>query len=157
MQKEWKATSGGIMCLVAGTWGVMAGVLLTFMTSSYPTVWIRFTPVETLIVNRLAPVAAMLGLVAILGGVYALRRRKWGIAMAGAICAAIIPPPFFVGVLAIVFIAVGREEFRGDEKPVDSVPRDTSTDFVLSGIAEPPDPSESIWPTGVADSTDSQG
>ncbi|MBN1855570.1 MAG: hypothetical protein JW846_01295 [Dehalococcoidia bacterium] len=121
-QKEWKATSGGIMCLVAGTWGVMSGVILTFITSSYPTVWIRLSLMETVLVNRLAPFGAALGLVAILGGVYALRRRRWGLALAGAICAAMIPPPLFVGVLAIVFISVGRDEFIEDESghaPID--------------------------------------
>ena len=151
MQKEWKATSGGIMCLISGAWGVMSGVVLAFITSNYPTVWIRLSPMETLVVNRLAPFGIALGLVAILGGVYALRRRRWGIALAGAICAAMIPPPLFLGVLAIVFIAVGREEFiEGPEsglagscdESMQSVPPVDSTNSVVADSVEPPDTAE---------------
>ena len=156
MHKEWKATSGGIMCLIMGAWGVMSGVILAFITSNYPTVWIRLSPMETLVVNRLAPFGIALGLVAILGGVYALRRRRWGLALAGAICAAMIPPPLFLGVLAIVFIAVGRDEFR-EGKAVSLTTREYSTDFVLPGIVEPSAPPERDETDGITESPDSAG
>ena len=119
MQKQWKATSAGILSIIAGTWGVMAGVILTVITSAYPPAWIYLTPFQTVILNRLSPLGAALGLVAILGGVFALRRQKWGLALAGAICAAMIPPPFFLGALAVILVAVGRDEF---EKPAESAP-----------------------------------
>jgi len=119
MQKQWKATTAGILSIIAGTWGVMAGVILTVITSAYPPAWILLTPFQTVILNRLCPVAAVLGLVAILGGVFAVRRRKWGLALAGAICAAMIPPPFFLGALAVILVAVSRDEF---ERPEETVP-----------------------------------
>ena len=155
MRKEWKATSGGIMCLIAGAWGVMSGVILAFITSNYPTVWIRLSPMETLVVNRLAPFGIALGLVAILGGVYALRRRRWGLALAGAICAAMIPPPLFLGVLAIVFIAIGREEFKEDVEPVSFFCRDTSFETALPKNAFPVESADLVQPADVAETGDS--
>jgi len=116
MQKHWMSTVGGILCLVTGTWGVMSGALLVAITASYPTAWIQFNPFQTLIINRLAPLGIALGAVAIAGGVCALRRRLWGLALAGAICAAMIPPPFFLGVLAIIFLSVSRAEFESSRK-----------------------------------------
>ena len=117
MQKHWMSTVGGILCLVTGTWGVMSGAVLCAITSSYPTAWIQFDPFQTLIINRLAPLGIALGAVAIAGGVFALRRRRWSLALAGAICAAMIPPPFFLGVLAIIFLAVSRTDFGWVEEP----------------------------------------
>ena len=122
MQKQWKATTAGILSIIAGTWGVMAGVILTVITSAYPPAWILLTPFQTVILNRLCPVAAALGLVAILGGVLAVRRRRWGLALAGAICAAMIPPPFFLGALAVILVAVGRDEFEKPEEPAPPTP-----------------------------------
>jgi len=124
MQKHWMATVGGILCLVTGTWGVMSGAVLCAITSSYPTAWIQFNPFQTLIINRMAPLGIALGAVAIAGGVFSLRRRRWSLALAGAICAAMIPPPFFLGVLAIIFVGVSRPDF---EEPREEC------------IAEPPD------------------
>jgi len=124
MQKHWMSTVGGILCLVCGTWGVMSGAILMAITSSYPTAWIQFNPFQTLIINRLAPLGIALGVVAIAGGVFALRRRIWGLALAGAICAAMIPPPFFLGVLAIIFLAVSRAEFEEADTQIAAAPAD---------------------------------
>ena len=120
MQKHWMSTVSGVLCLVTGTWGVMSGVLLLAITASYPTAWIQFNPFQALILNRLAPLGIALGAMAILGGVFALRRLRWGLALAGSICAAMIPPPFFLGVLAIIFLAVSRLDFEQSRSaPVD--------------------------------------
>jgi len=54
----------------------------------------------------------ILGAVAIAGGIYALKRRVWGLAFAGAICAFLIPPPFVLGILAIIFVVMGKGEFE---------------------------------------------
>jgi len=54
----------------------------------------------------------ILGAVAIVGGIFALRRRHWGLSLAGAICATLMPVSFLLGVAAIVFIAMSHEEFE---------------------------------------------
>jgi len=57
-----------------------------------------------------------LGIVAIVGGVSAVRGRRFGLSLAGAICAL---PSVFLGILAVILVALGKREFRvkGKEMP----------------------------------------
>jgi hypothetical protein len=52
----------------------------------------------------------ILGMIAIVGGIYALRRTSWGLALAGSICA--LPAGLLLGILAIVFVIMGKDEFE---------------------------------------------
>jgi hypothetical protein len=52
-----------------------------------------------------------LGVVAIVGGVLAVRRKSFGLSLAGAICAL---PTIILGILAIIFIAVSKSAFRAE-------------------------------------------
>jgi hypothetical protein len=49
------------------------------------------------------------GIVAIVGGVFALKRRVWKLALAGAILAIVSMP--FLGIPATIFVAKGKKEF----------------------------------------------
>ncbi|MBE9477778.1 MAG: hypothetical protein IMY81_00870, partial [Chloroflexi bacterium] len=49
------------------------------------------------------------GTVAVVGGIYALRRKTWGFALAGTILATICSTP--LGILAIIFVSMGKREF----------------------------------------------
>ena len=45
-------------------------------------------------------------------GICALKRRCWGMALAGAICALpMIPIGTTLGVLSVIFVSLGRREF----------------------------------------------
>ncbi len=46
---------------------------------------------------------------AIVGGIFSIRRRRWGLALAGAIAATSVF--FYCGVPAIIFVSMGRSEF----------------------------------------------
>jgi hypothetical protein len=48
-----------------------------------------------------------LGIAAIVGGVSAIRRKGFGLSLAGAICAL---PSVFLGIAAVVFVALGKRE-----------------------------------------------
>jgi hypothetical protein len=48
--------------------------------------------------------------IAIVGGVYSLKRKAWGLAPAGSICA--LSGYFILGLLAIIFVAMGKNEFE---------------------------------------------
>ena len=55
--------------------------------------------------------AGVLAIVAIVGGISAIRRKRFGLSLAGAICAV----PFGSwGILAIVFVVLGKREFGGE-------------------------------------------
>jgi len=46
----------------------------------------------------------------IIGGIFAIRRRRWRWALAGSITAAISPTP--LGIIAIILILLSRNEFK---------------------------------------------
>jgi hypothetical protein len=52
----------------------------------------------------------ILGIVALVGGIYAIRRQSWGMALAGAIAAFL--PSSILGILAIIFVAISKNEFK---------------------------------------------
>jgi len=67
---------------------------------------------------QFGPLFIVLGLIAIVGGIFALRRRVWGLALAGAICALFPFHPYgsliwtpVIGILAILFVALSKNEF----------------------------------------------
>jgi len=59
----------------------------------------------------------ILSIVAIVGGVFAIRKRSWGFALAAAICGFIVglplvAPAILLGIPAIVFTALGKGQFE---------------------------------------------
>jgi hypothetical protein len=50
-----------------------------------------------------------LGIIALIGGIVTLRRKAWGFALTGAICA--LFPMVPLGILAIIFVSMGKKEF----------------------------------------------
>ncbi len=54
----------------------------------------------------------VLGIVAVFGGIAAINRKSFGLSLAGAICAFL---PFnIVGLLAIIFVSLGKREFGAE-------------------------------------------
>jgi hypothetical protein len=50
----------------------------------------------------------VLGIVAVVGGISAIRRKRFGLSLAGAICAL---PSVFLGIAAVILVALGKREF----------------------------------------------
>ena len=90
---KWKSLTAGILCIVAGTIGIgnSAGCVLIPFIGFFAAAFIA------------------LGVIAIIGGIYALMRRLWVLALIGAICAIPLAPP--LGIIAVVFLAIGKDEF----------------------------------------------
>ena len=120
MEKTWKPTTAGILTIIAGSGGIAAGAVITLLggimglTSAIAGTFVEPALVATL--SRLAGIIGMigggligLGIVAIVGGVFALRRKLWGLALAGAICA--IPCSGTLGMLSVIFVSLGKKEF----------------------------------------------
>ena len=117
MEKTWKPVAGGICSIVAGAWGILAGGVLGAVGLCGPAM--QMDPFGMRFLNLVGWPLLIFGIMAIIGGVFAIRRQKWGLALAGAICAVLIPPPFILGILAIVFIALGHGEFERASSPED--------------------------------------
>jgi len=50
------------------------------------------------------------GIIAVVGGIFAVQRKAWVIALVGAICA-LMWPLTLLGILSIIFVCLSRKEF----------------------------------------------
>ena len=104
MEKTWKVTTAGILTIISGAVGIGVGA------------WVALTGG---VISEFVDLGGMLagigggvigiGIIALIGGIFALRRQIWGLALAGSILAIICMPP--LGVLAIIFLSMGKREF----------------------------------------------
>jgi hypothetical protein len=142
VEKTWKPTAAGIICIIAGSICIIPIVIFASVTGLWGAALLISVPL------------VIAGIVPIVGGICALTRRIWGLALAGSILALIgtaisfvvslalgvfislglsgtpgstaptIPDIFFygfivgftvfaiLGILAIIFISIGKREFR---------------------------------------------
>jgi hypothetical protein len=121
--KTWKPTVAGILDIVGGALSILGasavflGILffIPISRSAGP------GPVPEMgcwmipgILEAILLIAAVyfivVGVLPIIGGVYALRRKKWRLALAGSIAA--IFGSCVLGILATIFTAMSRDEFE---------------------------------------------
>ena len=136
MIKTWKPTTGGILSIIAGvptaTGGIILALLATGVASLGAVFWMipgmENVPVLPGILGGVGIFLALIailpigvGAVAIAGGVYALKRRKWGLALAGTICALLTVT--VLGIPALIFVVLGKDEFEAS--PVLAVTAET--------------------------------
>ncbi len=132
-------TAGGVISVVAGISQVIcSGLIIVDFVVSYlhnwrliyalflpglPEAWARYVlwgPGPILFSVSWVPIRwaiiggclGVLGILAVVGGVSAIRRKRFGLSLAGAICAL---PSVFVGILAVNFVVLGRREFEGQK------------------------------------------
>lgn len=104
MEKTWKPTTAGILAIIAGAAELILGTLgatgTAFFGGIFGLGWLSaiFAPL------------IVFGILAIVGGICALARKVWGLALVGSIFALIFPPVLF-GLLAIIFVSLGKGEF----------------------------------------------
>ena len=106
MERTWKPTTAGILTIVAGVLNLIVGIVVATLGTTLLGPLTGFWGFGAIG----APLIA-LGIVSIIGGIYATRRRIWGLALAGAICALFPPPIIVLGILSIIFIAMSKKEF----------------------------------------------
>jgi len=130
MKRTWKPTTAGILTIIGGILGIGIGAFVATLHETGGALmglagfcliigaWL--IPLFMAIVGDIAaaatgfggiigaPVISM-GVIALIGGVYAMRRKVWRFALAGAILAIICGGIF--GILATIFVSRGRREF----------------------------------------------
>jgi len=106
MEKTWRATWAGILTIIGGCFGIGVGAIALMGGMG---------EMGGMGMGMLGWVAAFgggllaLGIIALIGGIITLRRKAWGLALTGAICA--LFPVVPLGILAIIFVSMGRREF----------------------------------------------
>jgi len=107
--KTWMPMVAGILDIIAGGWGLILAFAVVFIgavTRFIPDVPPYLFPIFT----ALSLPFAIVGTLAIVGGIFALRRKIWGLALAGSIAAFF--PCWILGLPAIVFVALAKKEFE---------------------------------------------
>ena len=115
--KTWKPTTAGILDIVAGASSLVGAIVLFFLTHVVGTANIFLEEdVQSLGIDFIngifvffAVFLVVVGILALVGGIFALQRRQWGLALAGSIAATL--GSNVIGILAIVFLAMGKDEF----------------------------------------------
>ncbi len=114
MEKTWMSTTAGILAIIAGAIQLVTGIALAVGLGllGFGLMGLLGTAVPAWLLSLIGVPWIILGIVAIVGGVHALRRKIWGLALAGSICAVFHPITWFLGIAAIVFVILGRGEFK---------------------------------------------
>ena len=99
VSKTWKPITAGIFDLLSSPFVLsqaLGGALQGHLVIGQIAMWV-FT---------------ILGITAIVGGIFAIRRKIWGLALAGSICASISLFTWYLGIAAIVLTLLAKKEFK---------------------------------------------
>jgi hypothetical protein len=140
MERTWKPIAAGILCIIEGA--IVVVITGMIVALGIGPAFTSDEPILLMILIFFGIPSIMFGILAIVGGIYALRRRRWALALAGSICALIfgiianyivlgmtgawlslVPSsellavlPFVVfgllGMLALIFVILGKREFE---------------------------------------------
>ncbi|MFC1913407.1 hypothetical protein ACFLX7_04375 [Chloroflexota bacterium] len=120
MDKTWKPVVAGILNIFAGVIHLIGfiGVIIAIIAiGSGVHLW-QYAPeifptaiglAQTILII-IAVFLAISGILPLVGGIYSIQRKKWGLALAGSIAA--IFGTVLLGILAVIFTAISRDEFE---------------------------------------------
>ena len=121
MQTTGKPIAAGILNILVGSFSIVGflGIVFTIILIN-PAFWIdwySYGPwginIVSFIMTILGIVAAttlIMGLVSLVSGIYALKRKKWGLTLAGSILAIMTFMP--LGIASTVLIILAKDEFE---------------------------------------------
>ena len=123
-----KSHTGGILTIVSGVLGILECAVLVIviacvrLVETSPEFGVNYADPDVfqfiyLIYGLPALLCLLLGVLGIIGGIYAAKRRLWGLALAGAIGSVITFLP--LGIAAVIMIAQAQKEFSSP--PSDNV------------------------------------
>jgi hypothetical protein len=114
-------SAGGILSIIVGVLEVVVGAMVIVFTEVMETIgalWYSAVPyfggefgigATATVVIIVGVVLIALGILAIGGGVSAIKRKSFGLSLAGAICALL--PLNVLGLLAVIFVSLAKREF----------------------------------------------
>jgi hypothetical protein len=128
-------TAGGTLSIIGGVFQINNGVVFMAFFLTYASMWPYWPTIPFLpglwfdyrqilvpgIVGWRPPIVYfiagltifVLGILAVVGGISAVRRKRFGLSLAGAICAL---PSVILGILAVVFVSMGKRGSRVEEQ-----------------------------------------
>jgi hypothetical protein len=116
-------TTGGILSIIGGAFEVIGGGIMVALVSFGIPLRLSLLPflprfggacsmaIVSIGLIIMGGLLLVLGILAIVGGISAIRRKSFGLSLAGAICALPLKP---LGILAVIFISLAKREFRAE-------------------------------------------
>lgn len=124
MKKTWKPQVAGILSIVGGVIGLFGslGIMIAIAAIDGSQHWINdFNGYWD--VGNVIPILWAIGIpifvcsvLSIVGGIFAIQRKVFGLALTGAITAFI--PVWIFGLLSVIFLALSHDEFNPENKTV---------------------------------------
>jgi hypothetical protein len=117
-------SAGGVLSIVAGAFEINGGGMMLASAglgvqfklwdfALYPGIWFEhIIPVDSPWLFVMGGLLVVLGIIAIVGGIWALRRRSFALSLAGAVC---VLPLGILGIVAIVCIALAKRAFEASD------------------------------------------
>ena len=72
--------------------------------------WLTGMGIALNVLIVLTVLSLFFGILALVGGIYAVQRKRWGWALTGSICALV--PTFVLGLAAVILTVLSRDEFE---------------------------------------------
>ncbi|MFC1992867.1 hypothetical protein ACFLV3_03545 [Chloroflexota bacterium] len=120
VRKTWKPKAAGILNIITGALSALGAIGLLIALIAVGSINLtRFLPPEDApfiapLVGTILIVLLVLAIIeaafTIVGGIFALQRRKWGWALTGSIIAVL--GTFPLGIASTIFVAMAKEEFE---------------------------------------------
>ena len=119
MDKSWMPIVAGILEIISGVFGLLGGAIVAVAFAIFSAVTQQqggyrpedfLSPVIASIFTSVALSAVIFGLLALIGGICATRRKSWGWSLTGAIAATLCALP--LGIIALIIIVMSQEQFR---------------------------------------------
>ena len=114
MERTWMPTVAGILNIITGAFGLTGGLALialgTLASGALePFVFGMLPLIPLALFSALGLPLFLLGILTLVGGIYALQRKMWGLVLAGSIAAVLFSR--VLGIPAIIFVALSKKEF----------------------------------------------
>ena len=109
--KTWRPVSGGILSIVAGYVNILLGFVGLYGGLAGIT-FLGLASITSGVGIGLGIAFLALGAVSVIGGIYSLARRGYGMAVIGSIASLFPSPAALLGAVSLVFVGLGRNEFH---------------------------------------------
>ncbi len=109
--KTWRAPSAGILAIVAGYFNILLG-WVGLMGGLTGATLLGLASVSSGVGTGIGVILLVLGAISVIGGLFTLSRRAYGLGVIGSIAALFPSPALILGTLSLVFVGLARNEFH---------------------------------------------
>jgi hypothetical protein len=115
MKRTGMPMIAGILNILAGCLSLLGGGLVAWMVTlilySPDWYWDGVVGVPVLVIWLVFMPYLVISALAIAGGIYSLKRRFWGLTLAGSICALLTIWAGVLGIVSIIMVIAAKREF----------------------------------------------